>query len=246
MGYRIMQIEASNICSLRCVYCPHPSQVRPKGNMTIDTFKKCIELVRRSENPVYKGRKFVFLNHFGEPLLNPLLPEFIAYADSVGVEVSFSTNGVDHDEEFFPRSLWETLARAGLKVVEISTHAKSEEAFRKHLGELVKIRSVWKPRKDYIHDWAGQVKVNGYDANSAEFTGEPCDYELHNMFAITWDGRIAACCYDIEARTDVSVDHVLENGFEFRPISLCTGCRLGRGDAAWISDPLPQALGRTP
>lgn len=48
-----MQIEASNLCSLTCVYCPHPTHVRPKGNMTMETFTKCVEIVKRSDNPRY-------------------------------------------------------------------------------------------------------------------------------------------------------------------------------------------------
>lgn len=243
MGYRVMQIEASNICSLRCVYCPHPSQARPKGNMSMETFRKCVELVKRSENPAYKGRKFVWLNHFGEPLLNPLLPDFVAYAVSSGIEVSFSTNGVDHDKEFFPRTLWERLARSGLKVVEISTHVKPERAFRQHMGDIVRIRGVWKPKRPYFHDWAGQVKIKPRQVAELQVPERPCDYATHDMFAVTWDGRIAACCYDIEARTGMTVDDVLANGFAFREISLCAKCRLGRGDAAWIKDPLPMIVG---
>ena len=62
----------------------------------------------------------------------------------------------------------------------------------------------------------------------------PCDYATHNMFAVTWDGKLAACCYDIEGRTGLSVDDALENGFAFQEISLCATCRLGRGDIAWL------------
>jgi sulfatase maturation enzyme AslB (radical SAM superfamily) len=96
MSFKVMQIEVSNECSLECAYCPHPSQIRPKGNMTFETFKKCIDLVTLSDNPEIDGRKFLWLNHFGEPLLNPMLPSFISYAESKSVEVSFATNGVDY------------------------------------------------------------------------------------------------------------------------------------------------------
>jgi hypothetical protein len=48
--------------------------------MSLETFRRCLELVARSANPVHGGRKFVWLNHFGEPLLNLLLPRFVAEA----------------------------------------------------------------------------------------------------------------------------------------------------------------------
>src|SRR5580704_1191969 len=105
MGYKVMQIETSNYCSLKCIYCPHPTQHRPKGDMTFETFSKCMTLVKRSDNPIHRdNRKFVWLNHFGEPLLNPLLPDFIAFATSRGVRVSFASNGLDEDDNLFPQS----------------------------------------------------------------------------------------------------------------------------------------------
>ncbi len=240
MTYKVMQIEISNFCSLTCNYCPHPSQVRPKGDMSMETFVKCIELVRRSDNPRLDGSTFVWLNHFGEPLLNPLLPEFIEYAVSQRVEVSFASNGVDYDKQLLPRALWEELARRGLKAVDLSAHAKSEKALRAHIGDIVKVLGVWKPRKEYLHDWAGQVDVSRFDVIARAVPSSPCDYDTHNMFAVTWDGRIAACCYDIEARTSLTIDDVLRDGFSFREISLCAGCRLGRGDVDWLSAPLTQ------
>ena len=97
--------------------------------MTFETFALCIEAVRRSQNPEYLGKKFVWLNHFGEPLLNPLLPDFIAHAVANDVEVSFFSNGVDLDGKLFPRSLWRDLARAGLKAVALSAHVKSRGVF---------------------------------------------------------------------------------------------------------------------
>lgn len=241
MGYKVMQLEASNLCSLTCIYCPHPSQQRPKGNMSMDVFKKCISLVERSDNPVHHGKKFVWLNHFGEPLLNPLLPEFIAFAVSRNVEVSFASNGVDHSRQLFPRDVWKTLAGAGLRAVVLSAHVKSERTLREHIGDIVDIIGMWKPKPEFFHDWAGQVKKFKVLDNPA-ICDEPCDYEMHNMFAVTWDGKVAACCYDIEGSVALSIDDILDNGFQFRDIPLCSGCRLGRGDVNWLSEPLEQIL----
>ena len=238
-----MQIEVSNECSLTCAYCPHPGQLRPKDIMQMDMFKKCIELVKRSENPEIQGRKFVHLNHFGEPLLNPMLPDFIRYASSQDVEVSFATNGVDADKTLFSRDLWKELADAGLRGVIVSCHVKSETTLRNHIGDLVKIYWVFKPRQQNMHDWAGQVDVKKINERFLRMPGTPCDYEIHNMFAVTWDGRIAACCYDIEARTPLTVDDVLDRGFSFRKISLCDRCGLGRGDVKMLTSDFAAIVG---
>ncbi len=239
MGYKVMQIEVSNMCSLSCVYCPHPSQVRPKGNMTLETFKKCMELVRRSDNPSIHGKRFVWLNHFGEPLLNPMLPDFIRYAVARDVEVSFASNGVDYNHKMFSRGHWQSLADAGLRYVIISAHDRSATKLRNHVGDIIDIVSTWQPKRSQLHDWAGQVDLGPLAAvERLPVMQEPCDYESKDMFAVTWDGRIAGCCYDIEGRTGLSIDDVLTNGFRFKPISLCSSCRLGRGDAEWLLDPL--------
>lgn len=245
MSYKVMQIEVSNRCSLTCNYCPHPSQVRPKGDMTMDTFQKCMDLVERSDNPAHHGRKFVWLNHFGEPLLNPRLPEFIAYAESRNIEVSFSSNGVDYQRKLFPRELWKDLARAGLRGVILSAHVKSEKALRNHVGDIVKVIGLWKPKPDQLHDWVGQVDMDGYRmAGNPPPSARPCDYQVHNMFAVTWEGMLAACCYDIEGGVSLTIDDVLGGGYKFRQISLCSKCRLGRGDAQWLMDPLKQIYGK--
>jgi hypothetical protein len=234
MGFKVMQIEVSNFCSLTCWYCPHPSQSRPKGDMSLETFMKCMELVKRSDNPARNGRKFVWLNHFGEPLLNPLLPDLISHARDCSIEVSFSSCAVDENKEFFPRELWQRLADAGLERVVLSAHVKNEKAMRAHVGDIVRVENLWRPRKENFHDWAGQVDMSRLKLPELEKPSRPCDYDLHNMFAVTWDGHLAACCYDIEGRVGWTVDDVLANGFTFREISLCANCRLGRGDVAWI------------
>jgi hypothetical protein len=239
MSYKVMQIETSNNCSLKCSYCPHPAQLRPKGDMSFETFAKCMTLTQRSDNPVHAdGRKFVWLNHFGEPLLNPLLPQFIDYATSRGIKVSFSSNGVDQDGNLFPRSLWQQLANVGLEDVILSAHNKSEKHLREHVGDIVRVVGVWTPRKENLHDWAGQVDMSRFKLPPRAIPNQPCDYKTHNMFAVTWDGRVASCCYDIEGRAGLTIDDVLRNGFVFREISLCATCRLGRGDASWLSDAL--------
>jgi hypothetical protein len=235
MGFKVMQIETSNICSLTCMYCPHPKQLRPKGDMSFETFSKCMELVARSNNPPRRdGRKFVWLNHFGEPLLNPMLPEFISHATSRGIAVSFASNALDVNGELFPRSLWQQLADAGLQEVMLSAHKRSEKVLRAHINDIVRVHCVWTPKKGNFHDWVGQVEMKRFKLPPEPVPTRICDYRRDDMFAVTWDGRIAACCYDIEARTGLLIDDVLENGFAFREISLCATCRLGRGDASWL------------
>lgn len=203
--------------------------------MSFETFVLCIEAVNRSANPEFLGKKFVWLNHFGEPLLNPLLPEFVAYAVSKNVEVSFATSGVDHNKRLFPRPLWQDLAKAGLKAVMLSAHAKSQQTLQGHIADIIPIIWSWQPKRDQLHDWAGQVNLDKLaPCGVPPASMKPCDYESQDMFAVRWDGGLAACCYDIEGGHPGDIAQVLEKGFEFRRIPLCSGCTLGRGDGEWI------------
>ncbi len=207
--------------------------------MSMETFEKCIEVVQMSDNPEYGGKKFVWLNHFGEPLLNPLLPQFVSYAVSQNIEVSFASNGVDRSKEMFPRDLWKELAEAGLKGVMISAHAKSLKTLTGHIDDIVPIVSSWVPKPENCHDWVGQVELKQFETKATPAKVlQPCDYENHNMFAVKWDGKLAACCYDIEGSDSISVDDVLADGFRFRRISLCDRCSLGRGDVNWLLETL--------
>ena len=57
------------------------------------------------------------------------------------------------------------------------------------------------------------------------------------MFVVRWDGVLTACCYDIEGGGLGDIRQVLQSGFEFKRIPLCSRCTLGRGDAKWIEPP---------
>src|SRR4051794_27397046 len=116
----IYQIEVSNICSLRCSYCPHPGQQRRKGFMSLDTFSKCLDLFQVCDN-----RNTLRLHNFGEVLLQPQLPDLVAMAAAHDVEVSFSTNGLAPNGLAFPPSYWATLAEDGLRRVDFSSHQLS-------------------------------------------------------------------------------------------------------------------------
>lgn len=208
----------------------------------METFKKSIELVIKSNNPTINGRKFVHLNHFGEPLLNPLLPSFIRYASSQNIEVSFSTNAVDDSRRLFSRELWRELSDAGLNGVIISCHVKSEFAIRRQIEDIVNIYYVFKPTRDNLHNWAGQVNIDKFKKVVRRIPSHPCDYETHNMFAITWNGNIASCCYDIEGSVPLTVDDILKNGFSFQKIPLCEACDRGRGDIAFLEEDCKQVV----
>src|SRR5687767_12820263 len=148
----VYQIEVSNVCSLTCGYCPHPVQQRPKSLMSAETFGKCVELYRRSEN-----KNELWLHNFGEAVLHPQLPDFIAYAKERGVSCSFFTNGMRNKKDAVERETWARLAGAGLERVSFSAHQMTADDFHRVVDGLLVVDKVFDPVPANLKTWAGQV-----------------------------------------------------------------------------------------
>lgn len=87
--WRLLQIESSFACNLRCVMCPWreiSKQANAKGIMT----NKVWEAVR----PYLSEAQSVDFTGGGEPLLQPRLVEWVVEAKSAGCETGILTNGL--------------------------------------------------------------------------------------------------------------------------------------------------------
>ena len=76
-------IDPTNVCNFKCTFCPTgdddllKSVSRPKGQMTMETYKKVIDeleamVIKYKSKPIQ-----ISLYKDGEPLLNKNLPEMI-------------------------------------------------------------------------------------------------------------------------------------------------------------------------
>lgn len=211
----IYQIEVSNVCSLRCGYCPHPRQRRPKGYMSPATFAKCLDLFEMCDN-----QNTLRLHNFGEVLLHPRLCDLVRMAAARSIEVSFFTNGVAPDGKPFARAYWQDLVDAGLRTVDFSAHRLRTPEFERITSGLVQIGRVFDPRLRQLGTWAGQT------GRPEVPVPEPCLFERDTALVVLWDGRISSCCLDVEGtRSELWVDDVLrDRGYRFEPIPLCQGC----------------------
>lgn len=84
-------IDISGGCNLRCISCPRASRHQrhpPVGFMDAATFEKVLDKILR-EDPLVGS---VQLYQWGEPLLNPQLPEILRIANSRGVPCAVSSN----------------------------------------------------------------------------------------------------------------------------------------------------------
>ncbi len=84
-----VDVEVTNFCSNGCAMCPREAIKRPAGVMTGDIFRELIHFLGES-------RCLLTFSGMGDPLANPMLPEFIRMARSAGHE----TGAVVHPASF--------------------------------------------------------------------------------------------------------------------------------------------------
>ena len=84
------QIDISGHCNLRCISCPQGNFGQPvkQGFMDAATFRQVLEKILR-EDPFVGA---VSLYNWGEPLLNPHLPEILSIAEQLGIHTAISSN----------------------------------------------------------------------------------------------------------------------------------------------------------
>lgn len=81
--YKKIYIEITNDCNLSCLFCI--KNKRKKKYITLDEFKIILDKI---ENHT----KYIYLHILGEPLIHPLINEFINYASN-RFKVNITTNG---------------------------------------------------------------------------------------------------------------------------------------------------------
>ena len=82
--FRKIYIEITNVCNLKCKFCPETT--RKKQFMSLENFKNII-------NKIHPYTNLVCLHVKGEPLLHNALEEFLKILDSYNLKANITTNG---------------------------------------------------------------------------------------------------------------------------------------------------------
>jgi radical SAM protein with 4Fe4S-binding SPASM domain len=222
----IVQIESTNLCNAKCVFCPRDDMHRRQGIMAMDLFQKVVD------ECVTLGITHVRVHNYGEPFLDKQLVEKVRYAKSRGIaEVGMISNGSLITEEIAAGMI-----DAGLDAINISVDAAGKDVFertRVHLDfdtvtrnirTLVRLRNEggrthpklilsfvrqgntadeaafireWQPIADKIH--ITDLHNWAGTLNSESDVRFPC-YRLWLTFTVLWDGRVSLCCADFDGR----------------------------------------------
>ena len=123
----VIMIENTNSCNAQCVMCPRDTLTRKRGFMEFGLFEKIMnELAGASRKPV------VHLHGFGEPLLDPLLPERIKLAKACGIKQTYI---VTNASLLFPETS-RSLINAGLDAMKISFYGTDEASYNATMRRL--------------------------------------------------------------------------------------------------------------
>ena len=223
----IVQIESTNICNAKCVFCPRDDMHRRQGIMSVELFRKivdeCVEL----------GITHVRVHNYGEAFIDKKLVEKVRYAKQQGIkEVGMISNG-----SLITDQIARGMIDAGLDAINISVDASGKEVFEStriglkydkvigNIERLVRLRAESGKRRPklilsfvrqnnsadeqaFIEHWraiADKIHVTDLHnwagtLNRESDVNYPC-YRPWLTFTVLWDGRVSLCCADFDGKT---------------------------------------------
>ncbi len=222
----IVQIESTNICNARCVFCPRDEMHRKQGVMDDALFRKVVD------ECAALGIRHVRLHNFGEPFVDRGLAGKVAYAKQKGIaEVGVISNGSLIDEQ-----VARAVVEAGLDAINISVDASGREVFERtrvglkydrviaNIERLIRIRGELgrthpklilsfvrqgdgEDERAFIERWrrvADKIHITDIH-NWAGTLGRDSDvrypcYRQWLTFTVLWDGRVSLCCADFDGK----------------------------------------------
>ena len=121
MKYSKAYVEIVNFCNKKCSFCPKTE--RAPRLMQKDEFQSIVEKL--------KGvTEYIYYHGVGEPLMHPMLADFIKYAGERGFKSAVTTNGT------FLKTRGDKLIEAGVYKVNISVHSFEGGEPEKHAEYL--------------------------------------------------------------------------------------------------------------
>jgi len=222
----IVQIESTNLCNAKCVFCPRDEMHRRQGVMEMDLYKKIVD------ECVALGITHVRVHNYGEPFLDRQLVEKVRYAKERGIaEVGMISNG-----SLIFEDIAQGMIDAGLDAINISVDASGKEVFEstrlnldydvviRNIETLVRLRKASgrvRPKlilsfvrqdnssdeREFIAHWsriADKVHITDLHnwagtLNATSDVNYPC-YRMWQTFTVLWDGRVSLCCADFDGR----------------------------------------------
>jgi MoaA/NifB/PqqE/SkfB family radical SAM enzyme len=145
----LIDIELTNNCNLRCLFCGQQAMTRKRGFIREKLFKKVVNECTKYNTPIR-------LIRWGEPFLHPKIISFLKYAKNKGLLVHITTNGLLLNEEKM-----KAIVDLGLDSLIFSMQGATKEEYQKmrnnplydrfktNINQLIKLRGG--KNRPYIH-----------------------------------------------------------------------------------------------
>jgi MoaA/NifB/PqqE/SkfB family radical SAM enzyme len=173
------QIDVSGSCNLRCISCPRgnlETHAKP-GFMSAEVFGRVLDKITR-EDPLAGA---VALYNWGEPLLNPELPEIVEICNARGVNAAISSN-LSLKKDFSPviraRPTWFRVSTSGYGPSYEVTHTGGKWGL--FLSNMRKLRDC---REKYHPEMEVEVFYHIYKGRAEDYQkmSELCDELSFNL-----------------------------------------------------------------
>jgi MoaA/NifB/PqqE/SkfB family radical SAM enzyme len=204
-----IQIEATDYCNLRCNYCIRSAK---KGTtmMTRATMESIVDEMEELDEPLRQ----VNFSGWGEPLLNPLLPDFISLIHNreVAKNIAVVTNGL-----LLNPSVSQSLVESKVSHIRISLQGIDSSKYLEISGARIYFDSLLNRVKYLYEISAGRCEIS---VKVADIALEPGD---ESKFYELFDG-ICDRMYIENIRPVFTPDdgrHISKFGIEHPPAKVC-------------------------
>ena len=160
-NYYAIEVEVTNFCNAKCVFCANDKLAREKGFLNLKDFEKFILFQEkiRTNNFFYninKNYPRITFCGLGEPLLHPEIAKLVKCAAEHDFYTQLVTNG-----ELLNKKKLEELCEAGLREIAISLHSLNEVNYNQITGirlatvkdNLMECKEVFKKNKIKVSIW---------------------------------------------------------------------------------------------
>lgn len=240
--FRKIYLEISNICNLRCAFCP--GTARKPGVMTEEDFASLMPKLRPWSD-------YLYFHLMGEPLCHPKLKRFLELAGEAGFKVILTTNGT-----LLEKQQQTLLSSPAVHKINVSLHAFEANdapvsfgeyldrclAFgRSGLGKKLVVYRLWNQggaealngqilaelQKSFPEPWQetrrGIRMADGIfleygdkfdwpDLTAEDGGAEVFCYGLRDQIGILCDGTVVPCCLDHNG--DIALGNLFDQSLE--------------------------------
>ena len=242
MRFRKIYLEISNLCNLKCNFCPGTK--RPGRRLSVEEFNSLLPKLRPYTD-------FLYFHLMGEPLCHPNLKDFLNSAGEAGFKVILTTNGT-----LLARQQELLVSAPALHKVNISLHAFESNdlaiPFEQYLdecfafgnaiaGKKIVVYRLWnhggadalndsileRMKQFFPEPWVQERqgiriadrtyiehgdKFDWPDLSAPEGDSHVFCYGLRDQLGVLCDGTVVPCCLDHEG--DLALGNLFEQDME--------------------------------